>query len=295
MKRIRALGLMLAAVASVSGTLIAQTPAPDVEQVDAATQARLDEAVERGRMIYAYDLAAAVSSDEMRRLMSQEQINPSRGWVVEPIEEELRVTYYGLEGETPYAVAVFDVNDETVTRSEISEAQARPPLSTLGQRMASARSLALETASEAEYMLCDGPRPHTVVFPPDPLGVMSVYILTPQNDPDIYPVGGHFRVDIGRNGEVVQHRRFLNTCLAQDLSPEGSRGRPEGFVLSHLLDPIPTEIHALVARWTGTPVYVLTTENRRIWRVEADAITHTSTLDEASEPESSEPAGEANE
>lgn len=257
--------------------------------VSAETQAALDEAVRRGRLIFEYDRAAAVSSDEMRRLMTQEQMNPSRGWVVEPIDTGLRVTYYGLEGDTPYEVAVVDVIGDRVTRSVIAEVVERAPLSELGQRMAAARSLALTTANAAGYGLCAGPRPHTVVLPPDAHGMMSVYILTPQNDPDIYPVGGHFRVDVDSNGEVAQHRRFLNTCLSQDLSLEGSGGRPEGFYMSHLLDPTPTEIHVLVAHWTGIPMYLLTSENRRVWRVQPDRIVWTSELEEPDTASESEP------
>lgn len=274
-RRTFVLGCALSALCP--GAANAQAPEPEVERVDRATQAVLDEAVHRGRLIYEYDLAAAVSSDEMRRLMTQEQINPSRGWVIEPIETGLRVTYYGLEGDTPYAVAVFDVNGRSVSRSEISDPGARPPLSELGRRMAFARTLALDTAREADYGLCAGPIPHTVVFPPDGQETISVYILTPQNDPDIYPVGGHYRVDVTRTNSVT-HRRFLRTCFAYDATPSAEGREPVGFVVSHSLDPTPTEIHVLVAHWTGTLMHVLTTQNRRVWRVAHDAIEFTDTM-----------------
>ena len=44
--------------------------------------------------------------------------------------------------------------------------------------------------------------------------------------------------------------------------------KAEGFVISHLLDPTPTEIHFFSVFAGQTPIYVITTQNERLWVTE---------------------------
>ena len=49
--------------------------------------------------------------------------------------------------------------------------------------------------------------------------------------------------------------------------PMGDGFRPMGMMVTHLLDPQPTEIHVFISLNTDSPLYVGTTENRYLWKV----------------------------
>jgi hypothetical protein len=100
---------------------------------------------------------------------------------------------------------------------------------------------------------------------------MDVYVLTPQTQAGIFPFGGHSRATFSAAGALLSQRTFTNTCLDMSNQPEG--GDPIAAVgVTHLLDPIPTEIHVFLSIWMALPVAVATREPRRVWMVTGDRI-----------------------
>ena len=96
---------------------------------------------------------------------------------------------------------------------------------------------------------------------------VEVYLMTPQVKVNAYPFGGHYLVVVGPDGKIVSTRPFMKICMTQDLPPNAV-----GAVVSHLLDPAPTEIHAWLARWMGKSVYVMVTDPQQLWEVTAEDI-----------------------
>jgi hypothetical protein len=90
-----------------------------------AERSRLDWVLQRGRLIFALDDAAAVTSDDLR---AQRVTANSRGWTVERDGDALVVAYRGR------------VERGRVVSREIFPGGARPPLTPLQRRMAAARA-----------------------------------------------------------------------------------------------------------------------------------------------------------
>ncbi len=159
--------------------------------------------------------------------------------------------------------AVF--RDGTVVSSrEIRPGDGDRALTPTGQRMALARKV----ATTARVAPCARAAFNTVIIPPaSETASVEVYLLTPQVKAGEYPFGGHYRVTVDADGQIAATRPFMKSCMTQDLPPNAVAA-----MVSHLLDPAPTEIHAWLARWTGKSVYVMVAEPEQLWEVTADAI-----------------------
>ena len=113
------------------------------------------------------------------------------------------------------------------------------------RRIAAARGL----LEQMNARLCADTHPNIAVIPPDSLdGSMDVYVLTPQTAAGTYPFGGHNRATCSAAGQLLSQRAFTNSCLDMSEPAQGA-GRPGALFVTHLLDPIPTEIHVFLAIW----------------------------------------------
>jgi hypothetical protein len=151
--------------------------------------------------------------------------------------------------------------------------------------MANARRAAFEELGKKDFGLCANSSPNTVVLPPDADGSITVYILTPPTSNDSYPMGGHYRIEVASDGTVRSSRRFMNTCFDAQFgqdghAPAGTSGRPEAIVLTHLLDPQPTEIHVFASYYVPVMLMIMTTENRAMWSARGGSVGYIGTLDE---------------
>src|SRR6218665_3412790 len=120
---------------------------------------------------------------------------------------------------------------------------------------------------------CGQSHPNLAVLPPDSLDApIDIYVPTPQAEAHIFPFGGHTRATFSASGELLSQRAFTNTCIAlSDRPPEGS-SEVSALVITHLLDPIPTEIHVFMSIWMRMPVFVSTGDPMRVWEVNGDHI-----------------------
>ena len=105
------------------------------------------------------------------------------------------------------------------------------------------------------------------VIPPDtPDGPIDVYALMPQTqNPRLSRSAAQFRATrFTPPGEIAVAAAFTNSCLNLPLPPRTIGRRP---VITHLLDPMPTEIHVFLSIWMGLPrLSSPTDEPLRIWR-----------------------------
>lgn len=227
--------------------------------------ARVAAAQTRGKLIHDLDQAAWHSTDVLLKALLRARHGEIKGWLVEPGEGGWAVLYYGYDGDTPYGVftAVFR-GGKVVSSREIAVDAADRALTPDQQRMAMARKV----ATTAGVTPCARAAFNTVIVPPaSKTAPVEVYLLTPQVKAGEYPFGGHYLITVGADGKIVATRPFMKSCMTQALPPNAVAA-----MVSHLLDPAPTEIHAWLARWMGKSVYVMVVEPEQLWEVTADGI-----------------------
>lgn len=244
-----------------AAVLLAMGAVPVVAQ-DSIKTADLATVSKRGAQLYAFDQAAWHSTDTMlAKGLPQEAMRAIRGWVVEPNGDVLTVTYYGLEGTTPYAIYAADVRGGKVVGERVPGPTDRA-LSAQGVRMAAAASV----ARTRSFPRCIDRPFNTVILPPEPDGTVPVYLLTPMVTNGEYPFGGHHEVDVGPDGKVVGTRDFTKSCLAMKSAPGDVM-----LWITHLLDQHPTELHVYLSLWSGKSVAVGTSD-KKVWEVSGTRI-----------------------
>ncbi|MFL6855430.1 MAG: hypothetical protein ACJ8D3_08285 [Sphingomicrobium sp.] len=237
---------------TLSAPLLAQASAePSLDQQLTANMAR-------GDLMYAYDQSAWHVTDAALGALPSDASAKLRGYVVTPDAAGYRTTLFG--GEQGH---YFRIYSAVWTGSDVRNAERFPldgGASVTGEeaRLIEARNVAM--ADAGELMLCSKSPANTVVIPgataDDPI---SVYVLTPQTRDGVYPLGGHNRRDV-KDGKVVSSRAFTRGCIDFDAAAmmKGSAkgAKPVGMIITHLLDPVPTEIHAFSAHAAHLPIFV---------------------------------------
>lgn len=223
--------------------------------------ARLAWTLERGRLLFEIDRAAWVSTDDMLGQVRDAATSGMRGYIVERDQSGFIVTFYGGPSDAPIAFYRGVVRERRVVSREVFVASSRPLLTAMQKRLAIAR----DRASSLGRRSCNGHPFNTAVIPPDAQDEpIDLYLLTPQVRGDEFPFGGHFRFTIAGDGSVLSDRPFTNSCLAMQVPPGE---RPAALGVSHLLDPIPTELHVFTAMTSGFPIMVGTNHPDRAWWV----------------------------
>lgn len=229
-------------------------------------QMRLDATGAIGRLIFDYDRAAWVATDAMMAAIPAAELPKTGGWVVLPrADGALVVTFY--EGTQGQGRGYFDavVKDGDVIEQKVVAISDRRPLSQVQQRMADAWKVAMMRSG---HQPCAQARFNSVVLPPaTDEAPVTVYLLTPQVQRGVYPFGGHYRVDVDKDGKIVVDRAFTRSCLAM----ESGGDRSDFMVVTHLLDPMPTEMHVFLSIWIRKPIMVSTMDGRN-WAVVGDRI-----------------------
>lgn len=213
----------------------------------------------RGRALFAYDRAAWIATDALAADLPKAQAATVRGWIVEPAgEDRLRVSFLAGAGEDRRVIYTAEVARGALGQHAplVSPAELTAPQ----RAIAAAIDAATAEAVRQDWRPC-GTAPFNIAAIPTPTGT-SVYLTTPQTRIDAWPMGGHFRVDVDTAGRVASSRRFANSCLEIGSPPK--KAKAAMLVVSHVLDPTPTEIHVFTALSARTPVAVVTGKDR-IW------------------------------
>lgn len=231
-------------------------------------RARLDWTQTRGQLLFDVDRAASVTTDDMLARLGRVEQQLIRGWTVERDGGGFIVNYYGGEGAARFSLYRGRVENRQVVSRETFAEGARPALTPLQRRLADAR----DTVSRFEERPCTPARFNTTVIPPEtPDGPIDVYALSPQTEVNIFPFGGHYRATLSAGGALSGKRGFMRSCFNAERPAPSGGSTPAALFLTHLLDPIPTEIHVFMSITIGMPVYVGTTD-RRVWAVEGNII-----------------------
>ena len=145
----------------------------------------------------------------------------------------------------------------------------RPPLNPIQARMAAARA----TAAGQEHRPCGGDQFNYLVVPPTaPDAPIDVYQTSPQTGSGRYPIGGHFKTIIAADGSIVSTRGFTNACLDAQVAEPAAGAQPAPIAVTHLLDPLPQEIHVFLSIWAGRPLLVVAGDPQRLFAVTREGI-----------------------
>lgn len=247
---IRSLWLVLC-VAAVT-TVRADEPEPPraLSSQEAATL-HADEVV--GRAMYLSDRAAAVATDAALELDAFRKDSRIRGWVTQAHDDTVTVTFIDAKPSALYRATVSNAG-KLVGKVE---AYATPqPLSPFEAGAAAARAVALG----AKFQPCSE-RYNTVVLLLGDLsaGKWLVYLLPATKQSGLIPIGGTYRVTVD-HGTIAAQRPFTKSCIALEDDP-----RAVGLMISHLLDPTPTEVHVFWSLWAHKDLYVST--ERATWAI----------------------------
>lgn len=235
--------------------LLAAVAVPAAAEPSMETQAAINMA--RGDLLYAYDQSAWHVTDVALKAIPKSSMGLLRGYVVTPADGGYRTTFYGGEPGRHFRIYTAIWSNGTIARPELLELDKRQPVTADEERLIAAKALAL--GSLTQLTKCTNARLNSAVLPgataQDPI---SVYILTPPTKANVIPMGGHHRIDV-RDGAVVSKRSFTRSCIELEKpSASSSKGTPVAMMISHLLDPVPTEIHAFAVHSAGLPMYVST-------------------------------------
>ena len=120
------------------------------------------------------------------------------------------------------------------------------------------------------------------ILPPKaPGGPAIAYLLSSRIKMDELPLGGHYSIEVSDDGRVGPIRKFTNGCVNSPLNAglKGKEGaKVAGLSITHLLDPTPTEIHVFSSMTAKLPIFVLTTQNQRLWNVNGSRVTFQESL-----------------
>ena len=222
----------------------AQTAAQNNETSDLTSAVRL--AVDRGELLYLYDQAAWLGTDDFRDNYSN-LMGQTGGYVVTGDETGIELAFF--DKSKTKAIYRATLVDGKLGKRGVPE-PGRVDLTPLEKRMLGAKDKALEAFKDAKVGLCAEANPNLAALPPR------------RADEPIIDIHQH----LGYSG-----RRFMNTCFEMSLRDIPGSGKPEAFFVTHLLDPTPTEIHVFTSIASKVPIMV-GTKNKWIWAVEGSRV-----------------------
>jgi hypothetical protein len=251
-------------VLAMPQAVLAKRKIDKAENIIEAHRTQVVDALQRGKRLYEYDQAAWHTTDTLREDIKDLENSGIKGWVVTAEGAAWRAIYFGISKNGPFGIYTALWDGKAVSDRKVLTAGTQQQLSAEQLRLISVQQIAkpagLGNCSRAQF--------NSVILPSEKSGDPdSVYYLTPQTENSAYPFGGHHRIDV-KDGKIVARRSFTKACMTLSTEPQpGSKG-PSALVVTHMLDPVPTEIHVFSVFASKIPLYVLTTSNNQTWAVE---------------------------
>lgn len=264
MRTLASLGALALALQSAAALAQAEPAGGAAVSLSDADVAAVQRALDRGAIIYAYDQAAWHGTDDML-VKIPNAANVVGGWIVDGPANTPEIIFFDRNAEDPKALYVAQFRDHQLVSSRVLGSGEDRTLNADRRALIAARAAALASLQKKPLFACSDRPFNTVVLPPSSSGGPTlVYFLTPQIEVDAIPLGGHHLVEVV-GGKVSATRSFTKSCITP--KPDPKEGSPAALMITHLLDPVPTEIHVFSSLAARKPVYV-STPDARIWAVE---------------------------
>jgi hypothetical protein len=256
------LALALAAFPALPASS-AETATPAPAAAPEVDEAALREAFRMGRRAFRHDLITARASDLLLRDHPLGRDPRLRGWVTREVGDAITVTILGDDGgDAPVALGRATIGPGGRVVGELERPADPAPLEAFEADAARARAYALALPLER----C-GTTYNTVVLPVDDApGRWTVYLFPGSTRADRVPLGGSLRVDIDLAAGTHEARGYTRSCIVLQNDPGSA-----AMVVSHLLDPQPTDAHVYWQLWARKPLYVATSIGT--WSLDGGTIT----------------------
>ncbi|HEX8626207.1 MAG TPA: hypothetical protein VF782_14175 [Allosphingosinicella sp.] len=252
---------------------MAPASAAPKDRLSETEAALVQRAIDRGTLIYAYDRVAWHGTDDLKAKLP-DFARKVRGWIVDGPADAPQLVFYDQDEADPRIVYRADFKGTQLVSSRILTESDDRSLSPGRKAMVAARRAALKAIVAAKAMFCSRAMPNTVILPPaSPAGPTLVYVLTPQSTLKSIPLGGHHLVEVSADGEAGKPRAFTKSCLEMPFEQKGG-DRPAALMVTHLLDPVPTELHVFSSLAARLPIYVSTQSGKRtrLWETAGSRI-----------------------
>ncbi len=237
----------------------------------AAQDSVVEHIAARGKVMYLYDRAAWLTTDDMLVRLPQARHSELGGWIVTPVLAGAHVDYFGKNTAANRVIYAADLIDGTVANARVYPAGGGPTLAPLALRMLRARQAATaELGRHSAWRPCTSAPFNTIVLPPQANGSVAVYFLTPQTVANSLPFGGHFKVEVTADDKAGESRAFTRSCINL-AKPQNQKDAPVAMFLTHLMDQHPTEIHVFEQLYAGIPL-VVATGPKQMWKIERGII-----------------------
>jgi hypothetical protein len=225
---------------------------------------RLTAAGQRGILLFEIARAGQLTTQDMLARVTNPTEAGITGWVATPeANGSMTVVYYADTPAGPVAVYRGQVTGNRIASREVFTGADRPALTPVQRRMAAARA----AVANLDRQPCGGTFNVFVIPPAAADGPVDVYKLSPQTQRGKFPLGGHFLATVAADGTVSAPRAFTNRCVDLDAPTALANAQPRPLAVTHLLDPLPTEIHVFLSLWMNRPLLVATGEPERLWTV----------------------------
>lgn len=202
-----------------------------VRQFDLKTLERL------GKQLYEEDVVAAEATDVV---LAENYDLPGlkvKGWVTTGKRGNYRVVFVaGEEGRYYEVIEILFKKNKLKSVNQLE----KTPLQGEALARFKARTLALTNIAAA----CSERYNTVVLDDPDGKGYL-VYALSSTTDPDIIPVGGHYRFTVDETGETIERTdQLFKSCLPLDKGAfDPGKGEPAGMFMTNVVSPTPLETH----------------------------------------------------
>ncbi len=249
-------------------TLLSTTVTAADEEIPAEYRPAIERAEYLGTALYVHDVAAARASDELTKRRVFKKDKRVQGWITEIVEGgDVVVTFAGEDGGAAMALYRVRVPPEgrTATYEALVPAQ---PLSVSERALFAARTVATAEFSKRKE-ICSTMY-NTVVLPIQRPGdpFILVYLLAATTKPDVLVAGGHVRYEVSPDGAHIEgERTFTKSCLELPLAPPKKDHKLASLMMTHLLDPTPTEVHVFLSRLHDMRLAIGAVESGILWEV----------------------------
>lgn len=257
--------IILAALTAMSAPLVVSAKDTPAAALSDGDEALVERAINRGQLMYAYDQAAWHGTDDLRAKLPDFATRVD-GWVVDGPRDAPHLIFYSNDKDNPKAVYVADFRDNKLLSSKVLGPEDDTALTPSQLKLIDVRRRALEALLKSKLGFCAKATPNSIILPPESAaGPYLVYFMTPQINNDGVPLGGHYLFEVSVDGSVRKPRAFTKACMEMPIKGTPRQKDTVAMGVTHLLDPVPTEIHVFTSLAANLPIYVITARNGRIW------------------------------
>lgn len=213
--------ILMAALAAMSAPLSVQAKDdPKTVTPSASDQALVDRAIARGDMLYAYDQAAWHGTDDLQAKAKAagvwDQLAPTLGgWIVDGTAANPVLVFID-KSDQPKAVytARFADNGTRLVDSKLLGPDDDRSISPARMKLATALRAARAEVARGKLGTCANAQFNSVVLPPEtPEAPTLVYMMTPQTQNGVWPMGGHYLIEVKPDGTIGSTRPFTRSCV----------------------------------------------------------------------------------